>query len=121
MTKNKGLNKIILLGLRDLFTEETIEPQTDYGLFLIAQRISEEKEDSNSDDDSVIKYRLKIDHIDYAINLKTGKEFSTAKGYTPSQKQRFAIEKEVGKDDYEKMMNWLLNKIPSLAEEYRNN
>jgi len=118
---NKKLNKIVLLGLRDLFTEEKIEPQTDYGLFLIAQRVSEEKEDSESDDESVIKYRLKIDHIDYAINLKTSKEFGTSKGYTPSQKQRFAIEREVGSDDYESMMNWLLGKIPGLAEEYRNN
>jgi hypothetical protein len=30
------MNKIVLLNVRDLATDEKIDPQTDYGIFLIA-------------------------------------------------------------------------------------
>jgi hypothetical protein len=114
------MNKIILLGLRDLATDENLESQTDYGVFLVAQRVSEEKEDQDSDDEPVIKYRLRIDHIDSITKLGQTKEIKFEKGRSPSEKQRFVIINELGVDEYEPFMNWLLLKIPGLAEEYRD-
>lgn len=113
------MNKIVLLNVRDLATDEKIEPQVDYGIFLIAQRISEEKEDQDSDDNPVIKYRLKVDRIDQVINLKTKEEVKAKQKMTSSQRQRLAVERELGTTEYDYFMKWLLAKIPALCDEYK--
>lgn len=112
------MNKIVLLGIRDLATDETIDPQTDYGIFLIAQRISVENEDQDSDYEPVKKYRLKVERIESVMNLKTKAEVKFEKGKTKSQKWRFIVEKEVG--DYDGLMDWLIanqNKVIELYKE----
>ena len=114
------MNKIVLLGVRDLATDEKLKPQTDYAISLIAQRISEEKEDQDSDDNQVIKYRLKVDHVELIQEIGTSNEIKFEKGKSPSEKQRFAIIKDLGDDEYQAFMSWLLLKIPSLTEEYRD-
>lgn len=114
------MNKIVLLGVRDLATEETIKPQTDYAISLIAQRISEESEDQDSDDNPVIKYRLKVDHIELIQEIGTSNEVKFEKGKSPSEKQRFAITRQTGDDEYQPFMAWLLVKIPDLIDEYRD-
>ena len=111
------MNKIVLLGIRDLATDETIEPQTEYGLFLIAERISEEKEDQHSNDEPVKKYRLKVDRIDSVMNLKTKSEIKIEKGKTKSQKWRFIVEKEIG--DYDSLMDWLIANQNKIFEMYK--
>jgi glucan phosphorylase len=110
------MNKIILLGLRDLATEEKIEPMTDYGIFLIGQRVSEELEDQDSDDKPVSKYRIKIERIDSIMNLKTKSEIKFEKGKSPSQKMRYLVETKT--QSYDDFMKWALGNIDRLCEEY---
>ena len=114
------MNKVILLGIRDLATEEEIKPQKDYGIFLVGQRISEELEDSDSDDEPVKKYRIKVERVDSVVELGDNKDIKFEKGKSPSEKQRFAIIRELGDDEYGSFMSYLLTKIPQLCEEYRD-
>jgi len=114
------VNKIVLLNVRELHTEEDIKPQNDYGIFLVAQRISEELEDQDSDDKQVKKFRLKVERIDSVVDLKTGINLKVEKGSSPSQKQRFSIERELGKDEYDAFMAYLITKIPQLCDEYKD-
>jgi len=105
------MNKIILTGLRDLKTTEEFLPQKEYGIFLIAERISEEKMDTFSDEaPDEKKYRLKISHVQDILDLKEKKNIKFEKGKSPSQKQRYLIENELGETEYEFFMAWLLNK-----------
>jgi hypothetical protein len=90
---------------------------TDYGIFLTGQRISEEKEDSDSDDKPTIKYRIKIEKIDSIINLATNRDVKFEKGKSPSQIMRFRIERELG--EYVPFMKWLAGKLDSLIQEYK--
>ncbi len=108
------------MNVRDLATDEKLLSQTDYGIFLIAQRVSEEKEDSESDDLPIIKYRLKVERIDNVINLKTNADIKFEKGKSPSQKQRFLIERELGKGEYPLFMGWIMGKLPNLIEDYKD-
>jgi hypothetical protein len=115
------MNKIILLGLRDLYTDEQIKAQRDYAVFLIAQRISEEKVDSNSDKAAALKYRLQIIELSGLTDIGAGKDIVATKQMSKSQKQRWLIEQEIGRDDYEPFMDWLFGKIPNLIEDYKEN
>jgi hypothetical protein len=114
------MNKIVFLGMNNLMTDEKIEAQKDYGIMLTAQRISEEKLDSDSDEDNAgIKYRIKVSHIDSIIDLGKGKNVKFEKGKSPSQKQKWVIIGEIGDDGYENFMSWLLTRIPELCNEWR--
>lgn len=115
------MNKIILTGLRDIYTDEEIKPQRDYAIWLIAQRISEEKMDSNSDTDNEgIKYRLKILELSGLTDIKESKDIVALKGMSKSQKQRWRITSEVGTEDYEPFMDWLFVKLDNLIEDYKD-
>jgi predicted transcriptional regulator len=113
------MNKIVLLNVRELMTDNIILPQADYKIEMTAQRVSEEKEDQDSDDEPVIKYRLKVVTIDDITCLKDGVKLNIGNGKTSSQKQKFFIDRELGKDSYNDFMKWLLPQIPRLCEEYR--
>lgn len=112
------MNKIVLTGLRDLPTDDYLEPQTDYGIFLVAQRISEEKMD---DEEDCFKYRLKMLYVDSLVDLKTSKELKFEKGNSPSQKQRFRISQNLGEDCYDGMMAYLMSRMDELCEDYKEN
>lgn len=109
------MNKIRLLGKSELYTEEEIKPQTEYGLFLIGSRISKEK----TDDENEIIYRLKISHIDSLVDLKVNKKIEIKDGRTPSQKLRFRIEQNLSADDYEPFINYILSRLDGLCDDYR--
>ena len=112
------MNKIILTGIRDIKTDETIEANKDYGIFLVASRISEEKMDSQSDDEfDDIKYRLKVSHLDSIVDLKENKNIKHEKGMTKSQKLRWIVEQELG--EYEAFMDWLLANQAKIFEMYK--
>jgi len=108
------MNKISLQGLRDLATDEYIKPQIDYGIFLVATRISEEK----MDDDEGIKFRMKFSHIDQIIDLRENKDIKFAKGKSDSQQYRFLIINKLGEDEYHNYMGWLKSNIEKHTEEY---
>lgn len=111
------MNKIILTGVRDLATDQKIEPQTDYAVILTAQRISEEFEDQDSDDEQVVKYRLKVSHIEQIYNLKSSEEVKVKeKKFTLSQQMRFGVERRV--QEYEGFMKWALANLDKLCDEY---
>ena len=105
--------------MRDIATDENIEAGKDYLLSLMAQRISEEKMDSNSDDENDgIKYRMKVSHLEQILEVGNSKELKFEKGKSPSQKQRWVIESQLGVDQYEPFMRWLLTKMDYLINKY---
>ena len=111
------MNKIKLLGKSELATDNFIKSQRDYGLFLIASRISEEK----PDEEDYFVYRLKISHIESIVDLKENKKVEFKNGQTPSHKMRFRIEQNLSKDEYESMINYLLSRMDELTEDYKEN
>ena len=114
------MNKIILLGIRDLKTDEKLESNKDYGIFLVGSRLSEERMDTFSDSETEeFKYRLKISHIDSIVDLKEHKDLKVEKGKSPSQKLRFLINANLGEEEYESMINYLMSHIDGLCEDYR--
>jgi hypothetical protein len=110
------VNRIVLLGQRDLATDETILPQRDYGLILTASRISEEKMD---DEEDTFKYRLKILHIDNIFDLREQKQVKFNRGKSPSQKLRWLIVERLGEADYENFIGYLMGRIDELTESYK--
>jgi len=111
------MNKIKLFGKSNLATDDFIKANRDYGIFLIASRISEEK----PDDEDYFVYRLKISHIESINDLKESKKIEFKNGQSPSQKLRFIIEQNLGQDEYENMMGYLLSRMDSLCDDYREN
>lgn len=111
------MKRISLLGTRDLHTDEEIKPQRDYGIFLVASRISEEK----TDDENEIKYKLKISHIQELIDLQENREVKFEKGKSPSQKLRFLIESNLGDEEYENFIKYIMGRIDELCDNYREN
>lgn len=107
--------KIVLTGLRDLQTDDNILSQRDYGIFLVASLLSEEK---YADDDE-IKYKLKISHIQSIDDLKEHKQVKFENKQTPSQKLRWVVEQELG--EYENFINWLLANQDKIFDMYREN
>jgi hypothetical protein len=113
-------NKIKLLGVRDLQSDDQIQANTDYGILLIASRISCETPDSFTDEEEKddIIYRLKIERIDAIYNLKDQQPVQFEHGRTPSQKLRFRIETALSKDDYQPFINYLISHLDQLTEDY---
>ncbi len=65
------MNKIILTGIRDLQTDDILDEQTDYGIFLIASMIEKTYPCTHSDEEKdQVKFRLKVERIDSIIDLK---------------------------------------------------
>lgn len=116
------MNKIILTGIRDIKTDEEIEAGKDYVFSLIASRISEEIMDSHSDEESDgKKYRCKVISLEQILEVGKSNPIKFEKGKSPSQKQKYVIEGELGGDLYEQFMAWLLQRIPALCEKFREN
>jgi hypothetical protein len=111
------MNKIVLTGLRDLKTDEVINDQTDYGIFLIASLYAIETPAKSLDEEEV-KYKLKVERIDSIIDLKKDKQVSFTKSRSQSQKWRFITEGKLGKEEYEPFMKWLLGNFDRISEEY---
>jgi hypothetical protein len=108
------MNKIILVGVRSLATDEQIKPMRDYEIKLIAERISEEKIDN---EDSYLKFRLKVSEISEIKELGETKPIPTVKATTPSQILRYRVESELG--TYDDFMQWLLVNTDRIFDEYR--
>jgi len=106
--------KIKLLGIRDLITDDIIEAQKDYGIFLVASRVSEEK----TDDEEELIYRLRVTHIDSITDLKDHKEVKFEKGKSPSQKLRFRITEKLGEEDYPVFIDYLMGRIDEITDDY---
>jgi len=84
---------------------------------ILAQRTSEEKMDSDSDDDNDgIKYRMKILHLDSIMDLQESRQLKIKDGRSKSQKYRWVIEQKVG--DYDGYMDWLIGNADKHTEEY---
>jgi hypothetical protein len=117
--KNLNINmKIVLTGLRDLSTDDKIMSQRDYGIFLVASLLSEEK---YADDDE-IKYKLKISHIQSIDDLKEHKQVKFENKRTPSQKLRWVIINKLGsEDEYESFLKFLMCNMDKLTDEYIEN
>jgi len=114
-------NKIKLIGVRDLQTEEKLNDNTDYGIFLTAQKISTEIpctfDDTKSEDDFI--YRLKVEKIDQIINLKEKQPVEFSHGKTSSQKLRWIVEQNLGKEEYDYFINYLMSRAGELCDDYR--
>ena len=117
------MNTIKLLGIRDLKTDEHINSNKDYGILLIASRISKEIpdifEEGESRDD--ITYKLKVERVDAIYDLKEKTPVEFRHGKTSSQKYRWLIEQNLGKSDYDNFMKWQMSKVDSDCEIYREN
>jgi hypothetical protein len=110
-------NQIILTGVRNLITDDTLKPQRDYLIELVAERISEEKMDTFSDSETEqTKYRLKVSEIKSITDIG-GTKIEIKQGKSLSQKWRFIVEKEAG--EYEAVMNWMLSNSNTIIEMYR--
>jgi len=107
--------RIKLLGVRELLTDEVIQPQRDYGIIMTASRISEETED---DDPEAITYKMKVLQIDSIMDLREQKPVEFGKGKTKSQKLRFMADGKLGKEDYEAFMDYLMSRFDELSEDY---
>lgn len=115
------MNKLVLLGLRDVALDDNIKAGTDYEVVLTAQRISEEKMDSNDDKEvDGIKYRLRVSHLNSITEVGASQSLVISPGKTPSQKQRWVIINELGEDEYEPFMKWLLLKMNYLFTIYES-
>lgn len=113
-------NKISLLGLRDIETDETLNEQTDYGLFLIASMVSREFPCTHDQfEKDTIKYKLKVINCDSIVDLKTSKGVEFQHGKSPSQKLRWLIEQNLGVEEYSAMIGYLMGRIDGLCDEYR--
>ena len=113
------MNKIILLGVRDLKTDEEIKPDIDYGIFLVASRCEVAIPDTHSDEDpDEKKFKLKISHIDSIIDIKTSKNIKYEKGKSPSQIMRWRITEKLGNEEYENFMKYLIGRIDGLTDDY---
>lgn len=108
------MNKIVLVGIRALMTDERIKPQRDYEIKLIAERISEERIDN---EESYLKFRLKVSEIREIKELGETKPIPTVKANTQSQVLRYRIESELG--TYDDFMQWLLVNTDRIFDEYR--
>jgi len=113
-------NKIKLIGVRELKTEEQIEENKDYGIVLIASLISTEVPcsfEEGEEKDNII-YKLKVSQVDAIYDLKEKKPIELQQGKSQSQKYRFRIEQKLSKDEYDFYMSWLLSKVDEHTEEY---
>jgi len=110
------MNKIVLTGVRNIATDDKIKPQRDYGIYLIAERISEEKIDN---EENCYKYRLKVSQIEALEDLNESKKVEINKEIpkTKSQIWRFIVEKELG--EYDAFMDWQVVNQDRLFDEYR--
>ena len=115
------MNKIKLLGVRELKSDEQIKANTDYGIVLIASRISCETPDSFTDEEEKddIIYRLKVVNIDSIYDLKEKKPVAFEHGRSLSQKMRFRIETDLSKEEYDPFMGYLMTRIDQLVEDYK--
>ena len=116
------MNKIKLLGVRELKTEENIEANKEYGIILIAERLSKEIPDSFTDEEEKddIIYKLKVSSIDSIYDLKDKKPIEFQHGKSQSQKYRWLIEKNLGKEEYDSFMNYQMSKIDEDCDKYRD-
>lgn len=113
------MNKIILTGTRDIKTDEVLDEQTDYGIFLIASMIEKTYPCTHSDEESdEIKFKLKIERIDEIIDLKRKSDVKFKKGDSPSQKLRWRIIEKLGVEEYENYIGWLIANHDKLTDEY---
>ena len=114
------MNKLSLIGLRDLNIEETIDKNTDYGIFLIGSLVEIATpctfEDTEKD---FVKYKLKVERVDSVIDLKTKTDIKFEHGKSSSQKMRWAIEQNLGATEYDFFMKYLMGRIDGLCEDYR--
>jgi hypothetical protein len=119
------MNKLILSGVRNIPTEEIPKPNQDYSITLVGALkgiyTPESFDDSEQNEKS---YYLHIERIDKIIEVNSGKEIvieeKDKKPYTPSQKLRFAIMANLGEQDYETFMKFLMGKIDGLIEDYKD-
>ena len=107
--------RIKLLGVRDLITDELIQPQRDYALMLIASRISEEIED---DDPGAITYKMKCERIEALTDLRESKPVEFEKGKTKSQKLRVMAISKLGDTSYDSFMDYLMSRFEELSDDY---
>jgi hypothetical protein len=117
------MNKIKLLGVRELLTDDNIDANKDYGILLVASRISKEIPDTFEEGESVddITYKLKVEKIDSIYDLKDKKPIDFQHGRTSSQKYRWLIEQNLGKEEYDNFISYQMSKIDEDCDEYRDN
>ena len=115
------MNTIKLLGIRDLKTDQEISANIDYGIVLIASRLSKEIPDSFEEEESKddIIYKMKVSQVDAVYDLKEKQPIEFEHGKTISQKIRWRIEQNLGKEEYNAMGNYILSRIDELCEDYR--
>jgi len=114
------MNTLKLIGTREIKTTENFDANKDYGILLVASRVSKEIPDSFEEDDgNEIIYKLKVSEIQSVMELRESKPIEFEHGKTPSQKLRYVIECELGKEEYEDFMGYLMGRIGELTEDYR--
>jgi hypothetical protein len=112
------MNKLKLIGVRNIPVEEDIDPNADYLVVLMAQREGVYQPDSQGEEEEPITYTLRVSHYEDIKKVGEKKSVKFQKGFTPSQRLRFALQEmfhRIGEDDteenYEKWMNKLIKKI----------
>jgi hypothetical protein len=110
--------KIKLVGVRNLNTDEIIEPQRDYGIMLIAALDGKYVPESHEQEQGEPTFYLRVDRIDSIMDLKESKQIEFQHGQTPSQKMRWRIEEKLGKEEYENMIGYLMGRMDELTDDY---
>jgi hypothetical protein len=113
--------KINITGLRKLSTDNILEANKDYGLFIIASLIGKYIPESMEKEPEEETYYLKCERIDGLVDLKEQKQIEVRKGkLSESQKIRYILEQELGKQGYDTFQEWFISKkLNSLIEEYK--
>ena len=112
------MNTIILTGVRNIKTDDVLQPQRDYMIALVGERISEEKMDTFSDSKTEeIKYKIKISRLLQVTDIGSGEKIEVKEGKSKSQILRFIVEKELG--EYDAFIDWLIANQQTVFDLYR--
>jgi hypothetical protein len=110
--------KIKLTGVRNLTTDDNIEPQRDYGILLIASLDGKYLPESHEEETGEPTFYLKVERIDTIMDLKESKPVEFQKGKSPSQKLRWRITEKLGDGEYEPFIDYLMSIIDQLTDDY---
>jgi len=108
------MNRIKIIGLRNLPLEGTIENQKDYRVSIIASLDEIRTRPTQGEEVEPETYVLKTLYVESVEDTAEHKEVKVQKGFSKSQNLRFAIKdylRRIGKDDTEEEYEAEMNKI----------
>jgi hypothetical protein len=112
------MSKIKLTGVRNLTTEDKIEPQRDYAIMLIASLDGKYLPESHEEETGEPTFYLKVDRIDSIMDLKESKPVKFEKGQTKSQILKWRVTEKLGDGEYDGFMDYITGRSDELTDDY---